>query len=362
MKITFPHMGNLDIAIKAFLEGVGLEVISAPKPSKVTMNIGTKLSPESACLPLKVNVGNYVQAFQRGADTILMAGGVGPCRFGYYCEVQKEILEDAGYDFNMIVIEPPCGRGLSLLHKIRILLGGTPWQNLIGAGRLAWQKLQATDEIEKMAHFIRPREANMGATSRAEARALALIDSANNLKETQGALRQARDIFASIEIEDREVLRIGIVGEIYTILEPFVNLRAEEVLGHMGVQVERMIYISQWVTENLVPDAIPFFKRKRLSASPYLNHFVGGDGQESVAKSLEYGQKGFDGVLHFFPLTCMPEIVAKSVLPRVSRDLDMPITSLVIDEHTGEAGFITRLEAFVDLLRRRRSKISREIG
>lgn len=110
MKITFPHMGNLYIAITGFLEELGVESVIPPKPSKAAINIGTTLSPESACLPLKVNIGDYIQALENGADTILMAGGVGPCRFGYYCEVQKEILKDAGYDFEMIVIEPQIGR------------------------------------------------------------------------------------------------------------------------------------------------------------------------------------------------------------------------------------------------------------
>ena len=37
--------------------------------------------------------------------------------------------------------------------------------------------------------------------------------------------------------------------------------------------------------------------------------------------------------------------------------------SLTIDEHTGEAGFITRLEAFIDMLyRKKRSKIIKEIS
>ena len=53
------------------------------------------------------------------------------------------------------------------------------------------------------------------------------------------------------------------------------------------------------------------------------------------------------------PFTCMPEVVAQAILPAVSQDLDLPILSLVVDEHTGEAGFQTRLEAFVDLISRR---------
>lgn len=58
-------------------------------------------------------------------------------------------------------------------------------------------------------------------------------------------------------------------------------------------------------------------------------------------------------------LACMPEIISRSILPQVSRDHDMPVLSLVLDEHTGEAGIQTRLEAFVDLLERNRNNGNR---
>jgi predicted nucleotide-binding protein (sugar kinase/HSP70/actin superfamily) len=52
----------------------------------------------------------------------------------------------------------------------------------------------------------------------------------------------------------------------------------------------------------------------------------------------------------------MPEIVAKTILPTVSKDMGIPIMSLVIDEHSSETGFLTRIEAFTDLIRRRQQK------
>ena len=50
----------------------------------------------------------------------------------------------------------------------------------------------------------------------------------------------------------------------------------------------------------------------------------------------------------------MPEVVAKSILTAVSRDYDLPTLHLAIDEHSGEAGLVTRVEAFVDVLERRK--------
>ena len=52
----------------------------------------------------------------------------------------------------------------------------------------------------------------------------------------------------------------------------------------------------------------------------------------------------------------MPEIVAQSILPKVSEHYGVPILTLVVDELTGEAGYQTRVEAFVDMVKRRKRR------
>ena len=78
MLVTFPHMGNAYIAMKSVLEDLGVEVLVPPPCTKRTLELGTKHAPELACLPLKLNIGNYIEALEMGAEVIVMAGGVGP--------------------------------------------------------------------------------------------------------------------------------------------------------------------------------------------------------------------------------------------------------------------------------------------
>jgi predicted nucleotide-binding protein (sugar kinase/HSP70/actin superfamily) len=61
-----------------------------------------------------------------------------------------------------------------------------------------------------------------------------------------------------------------------------------------------------------------------------------------------------DGIIHVFPFTCMPEIVAQNIQVKVSKELDNPVLTQIISEQTGEAGYQTRLEAFLDVLLERR--------
>lgn len=81
---------------------------------------------------------------------------------------------------------------------------------------------------------------------------------------------------------------------------------------------------------------------------------IGGHAQETIGNTIIYSQEGYDGVIQLMPLTCMPEIVAESVLPAVQDKHGIPVMTLIIDEMTGEAGYQTRLEAFMDLLEKRR--------
>jgi predicted nucleotide-binding protein (sugar kinase/HSP70/actin superfamily) len=75
-----------------------------------------------------------------------------------------------------------------------------------------------------------------------------------------------------------------------------------------------------------------------------------------VGKTVLFARNGIDGVIHIFPFTCMPELVAQTILIKVQKDLDIPILTLIIDEHTAVGGMETRIEAFIDLLERRRRR------
>ena len=102
----------------------------------------------------------------------------------------------------------------------------------------------------------------------------------------------------------------------------------------------------------------------KIAAKPYLGAMIGGHAQETIGNTVIYANKNYDGVIQIYPLTCMPEIVAESILPSIERDLGFPILTLIIDELTGEAGYMTRVEAFIDLLekRRERTEVGNEIA
>ncbi|HEY8909780.1 MAG TPA: acyl-CoA dehydratase activase-related protein [Desulfosporosinus sp.] len=363
MKVTFPHMGNAWIVIQTLFESLNVEVVVPPANSKRTLTLGTKLSPESACLPLKLNLGNYIEVADKGADTIVITGGIGPCRFGYYGEMERQILRDAGYDYEVVILEPPDGSLLGLFKRIRYLAGtNNSWAQILKAMRFAYRKSVALDRVEDLIHAARPRLPQQMETEKLYEDAtsrLAQTMTDKGLQETvrwvQESIRERLQEAQRTSEGLRDPLRIGIIGEIYTILDPYTSGDVEQYLGRLGVEVDRSIYLSGWTGNHVFQGLAPGYRSIRSyprHAKPYLPHFVGGHGQETVGAAVKFAREGFDGIIQIFPLSCMPEIVAASVLPQVQQAYKVPIMTLIVDEHTGQAGVQTRLEAFVDLLER----------
>lgn len=356
MHITFPHMGTLHLTLSTLFQQLGLEVIPPPLTTKETMVLGTQHAPEFACMPLKLMLGNFIQAIAQGADTIVMCGGCGPCRLGYYAQVQQELLKDLGYDIQMIVLEADI---FELIPRIRQLAPGKSWQEIYRATQVAWEKMKAIDEVERLSHRLRPRALQSQEVTRIYEHSLGKFSNAHTLETINSTREQAIRDLSGIQVTNRnDLLKVGIVGELFVALEPMVNQELEKHLGDMGVQVERTIYITDWVKSHLAWNREARARRKAVAASarPYLNHWVGGHGLETIGRTIQLAGEGYDGVIQLFPFTCMPEIVAKSILSQVSRDYEIPVMTLVLDEHAGVEGLMTRIEAFIDLITRRRNR------
>ena len=59
-------------------------------------------------------------------------------------------------------------------------------------------------------------------------------------------------------------------------------------------------------------------------------------------------------MIQLFPVGCMPEIVSKAVFSRMMKERELSVLTVIYDEMGGEAGYITRIEAFTDMLIRRK--------
>ncbi|QXM05152.1 acyl-CoA dehydratase activase-related protein [Crassaminicella indica] len=363
MKITFPHMGNMYLPIKAMFDDLGVEVVVPPKNSKKTLEIGTKYSPELICLPMKINLGNYVESIEKGADTIVVTGSCGPCRFGYFAEVEKEILKDLGYDVEFVVLEAPDGDIKEFYNRISKIANTKNMIKIAKALKGGISVLKKIDKLEEQVLKLRPYEKNKGDIDKVYKKLISNLENITGAQKMLQLISQAQRDIEKIPLDyNRDVLKVGLVGEIYTIIEDFANIDIGKKLNELGVVVHKSHSTFRWLLEHLFYNSIGGTREKdiRKAAKPYVKTMVGGHGRETIGNTIIYAKEGYDGVIQVMPFTCMPEIVAMSLLPQVQNEHDIPVMTLIIDEMTGEAGYVTRLEAYVDLLRNRREKYKNE--
>jgi predicted nucleotide-binding protein (sugar kinase/HSP70/actin superfamily) len=360
LKVSFPHMGNFYIPFKSLLFELGVEPLIAPFTSQRTIALGTELAPEFACLPFKINLGNYLEAIEQGAECILMVGGSGPCRLGYYGEVQREILRENGYQVEFVLLEAPENKPLKLWETIKHYFPKHSPRNLARAVQIFWQKAKAIDNFDRLVDQTRPIASDPDVCDRLQSYFYSQIDNAASIAAIMRIYRETVNHLAQIpKAELFTPVKVGLLGEIFMVLEPRVNFQIEKIMGAMRVEVWRTIYLTDWISATFFYKYFkPGYERRlRTLAKPYLKNFVGGHGLDSVAHAVESGNKHYHGIVHLAPFTCMPEIVAMQIIPQVARELGIPVLSIVIDEHSAAAGIETRLEAFIDLLNYRRQKM-----
>lgn len=364
IKVAFPHMGNIYIAWGSALRRLGVEPYIPPYSSKRTLSLGTKNSPESICLPYKLILGNFIEAIEGGADYVAMISSPGICRLGEYGAGIQNTLEDMGYHANYIELQLYDG----IKGMFRFLTELTGIKNpitLIRAIVFCFRKVFAADKMENLLSYYRAREVKTGSAERAFKKGMQIIYEANHYKELKRAEKQAVDLIKKVEIDPkREILHVDLTGEIYMVQDPFSNQNIERELGKMGVQTRRTLTISSFLRDAIIPKMFvkgeTHLERAFRLAKPYLARDIGGDSLECVSDIVYANEKGKDGIIHISPFTCMPEIMSQNFFPSMRENCDIPILPLIMDEQSGKAGYITRLEAFVDLMRRRKRRKGQE--
>lgn len=353
-------MGNIHIIGKIILDSLGINYVIPPINNKTSLEIGSKISPEEMCLPFKIMMGNYIQSIEQGADHILIVGSCGPCRFGEYGELQMRLLNREGYNVKFILVDPNCEFANNTDSRIIGLEGflneaGISKSRLLKGLLLGSRCMFLIDKMLEYVNTYSAYEINPGSLKKTYNEGRKLANSENNANQAYEILKNYNKKLAQVPLDiNRDVLQIAIIGEIYTIIDPFSNLYIEDKLISQGVSVTRKLNTSWWLKDTIIKPLKLNGIGVKYNSKDYLPYWVGGHGRECVAEAVTAQKKGCDGAIQIFPLGCMPEVVSKAILPNISKNINMPIMSLVVDEMTGEAGFNTRIEAFVDLLERRK--------
>lgn len=359
--VAWPRMGRIDIPLKALLLNLGAKIVIPPANSNEALEIGVKNSIEGICLPYKLNLANYIMALENGANTLMMFQAPGSCRLGNYTRMAQKTLKKMGYKFDMVIFDMYKSKMKQTLHAFwHVTRCTNPWK-YYKAFSLGFNKFFAIDTAEKMLFKIRPRELNKGDAERCYNKWLKITDETNFVWACKMLKHKIIKDFNKIPIDkNKKCPVIYLIGEFFVLLDPFSNQNIEKELGEMGCEVQRQIMFSDWLEHVLKPSL--FYKKESHRersvryAKDYMKRAIGGECIETIGDTVYAAKHGVDGVIHISPFSCMPEIVAQNILPKLSKNENIPVLSLILDEQTGRAGYITRIEAFVDLVKRKKMK------
>ena len=315
-----------------FFHRLGIEVVTSPPTHRQIMEQGLKKASDETCLPLKLMAG-HIQALN-DVDAIFLPRMVSVEEKTYSCPKFLGIPESLlpavppGIPVLTVVLNWRKGKRQVLkdLQDFGIQLGknrseirkafseGQEWQQRYqdskGAG---WDFEDSLREIERATKGLVMSQSVAGPT---------VIPS----------------IPAMAKGPDR--LRISLVGHSYLTLEPYANLN---ILRRLREKAE--VELTEHVNEEDVNAQLQGL-RKKLFWSHAKQIF--GSGNKFVKDPQ------VDGIIYLSCFGCGTDSMVQEMLARSAREQHKPYMVVTLDEHSGEAGLVTRLEAFLDMVERRK--------
>ena len=307
-----------------FFTDLGIKIELSDITTKQTMSAGSSLVVTETCLPIKIYIGHVLNLLDKGVDKILV----------------PSIQSIAPKIYNCSKI-----RGLPDLVR-----------NVV---KREFTMIEATlDKSEKnqgLYEFLSEMEAPFGITDMAKIKKASKAGwrTYNNFHvmsksgmSYQKAMNYALQGKVFIENQTKEYpISIALISHGYNIFDERASMKIFDKLEKMDVKV----YSSLQLSKEQMDDGIKALGQDMYWANE--REMTGAAGH--FMKDVKV-----DGMITVTAFGCGPDSLMVERITRKAKKFNKPLLNLTIDEQTGEAGFITRLEAFVDMLfRKKRAKI-----
>ena len=296
---------------KTFLTELGAEIIASPETNKEILDIGARHCIDDACLPVKVYHG-HADYLKDKVDYLLIPRLTSISKREYICPKFGGLPEMIKFSLQelppIIDIEINIYKHRLNLYKTLFLLGFRFTKNTM--------RIKRAMEKAFNAHWAYERNLFKGYLPSE------LIDKKNGIN----ALNNGHIV--------------GIVSHPYLLHDSFVNMNL------LGKLADRHIgYITPEMIDSKVINDMGNNLEKRMFWS---------SGKELIGSALYMMEnKKVEGLLILTSFACGIDSLTIELIRRIAnRDYKKPIMIMTLDEHTGEANFNTRLEAFLDLIKK----------
>lgn len=311
-----------------FFSELGIKIILSDITTKQTMSKGASLVVTETCLPIKVYIGHVLDLIEKGVDKILVPSIQSIAPKIYNCskirglpDLVRNVIKK---DFTMIeatLDKSEKNQGLyEYLQGIAAYFNITDKELIKKASKAGWRMYNNFHIMSK---------------------------SGMNYKKAMNYALQGK-VF--IENQTKEFpISIALVSHGYNIFDERTSMKIFEKLEKMDVRV----YSSLQLSKEQMDDGISSLGQNMYWAN-----------EREMTGTAGYYLKDakIDGIITVTAFGCGPDSLMIERITRQAKRFNKPLLNLTIDEQTGEAGFITRLEAFVDMLfRKKRASIINKI-
>lgn len=313
-----------------FFTSLGAIVVISEKTNKITLEDGLNVSSNELCIPLKVLYG-HIQQLKNRVDYIFLPYMISSNDGEYYCpkiigspDIVKANISDIKILSADIDVDNFYKSIITALTEVTTKLSANPVK-IYNSYKEAFEYQKRFDEYIHQGIFFDE--------------AIKMLDiedkTTKNCEESE----------IKIHTLKKHSLNIAVIGHTYIINDGYISFDIIKKLKerNIGVLTSDKLKISeiQHITKN-------------IGITPHWSL-----GTRVLGSAIYYSKnKLIDGIIYITPFGCSSDSLIKEYMDANTNN--KPILTLTVDEHTSDAGMITRLEAFLDMINRRKDRLKKQ--
>ncbi|MHB8124115.1 MAG: acyl-CoA dehydratase activase-related protein [Desulfitobacteriaceae bacterium] len=323
-----------------FFYNLGIEIVTSQPTHRRIMESGLKMAHDETCLPIKLLVGHIGSL--KDVDALFLPRMVSVEEKTYLCPkllgLPESILTTISPDIPVLTVTINWREGQSQVIKALEELGtkidrektmirkafkeALKWQRLYEELRRAGEDFQESVDHCQQRFTSLSQDVSLGLPNHIE------FNESNESKynHTKSECNQIRP-------------KIALVGHAYLTNEHYANLN---LLAKLRASADLMLI--EEVEPEVIENSLQGLRKKMFWSQAKR---ILGAGYSFVADET------IKGIIYLSCFGCGTDSISQDMLARKAREMRKPYMVITLDEHSGEAGLVTRLEAFLDMIIRR---------
>ena len=305
-----------------FFENLGLEVVISDETNKTLVNKGVKESVPEICVPIKIFIGHTINLLEKDVDYIFVPRMVSIRKGEVFCPKFMGLPDMMEHS-----VEGVAEKMLTCHIKTK---GDdiSDYRNYLEMGKkLGFSKQEIKDAAEKAGqqwHEFRKFN-KLGYP----------LSEASRMVKKNVSLEEVK--------QDENRIKIGVIGYVYNIYDNFISMDIINRLKELNVDFVTFDMMEEEELEASIADM------DKTLFWTFSNKLMG-------AGYKLFRNQMVDGLIHITAFGCGPDSFLGKLFEIESDEQKVPFMTIRIDEHTGENHLQTRIEAFIDMLKRKKLK------